>query len=145
MRTIMRNRVILFGFLVIVAVVVGYSVWAYTNHLNYMSKTTHETERWAVIRDSKGDIIAVETTNYEVWNTLVSLHHNQTEMWIGGVVEEYRNKWEFRFKPHTIIIARITIEGAQSNIQGISGELDYWMNVWAKEAYVLAKVVEIHE
>ena len=141
----MRNKLILFGVFAIVAVVVGYLVWAYVNHLDYLSKTMHETDRWAVIRDSKGDIIAVETTNHEVWNTLVSLHQNQTEMWIGGVVEEYENKWEFRFKPETIVIAQITIEGAQSNIQGISGELDYWINVWAKEAYVLAKVAEIHE
>jgi hypothetical protein len=141
----MRNKLILFGVFVFVAVVVGYSVWVYTNHLGYLSKTMHETIRWAVIRDSKEDIIAVETTNHDVWNTLVSLHHNHTEMWIGGVVEEYENKWEFRFKPDTIVIAQITIEGAQSNIQGISRELDYWMNVWAKEAYVLAKVAEIHE
>jgi hypothetical protein len=61
------------------------------------------------------------------------------------VVEKYENKREFCFKPETIVIAQITIEGAQSNIQGISRELDYWMNVWAKEAYVLAKVAEIHE
>ena len=66
-------------------------------------------------------------------------------MWIGGVVEEYENKWGFRFKPETIVIAQITIEGAQSNIQGISDELDYWISVWAKEGYVLAKVAEIHE
>ena len=66
-------------------------------------------------------------------------------MWIGGIVEEYDNYWGFRFRPDTIIIAEITIEGAQSNIQGISEDLNYWMNVWKKQAYVLAKVSEIHE
>ncbi len=66
-------------------------------------------------------------------------------MWIGGIIELYNNKWGFRFKPDTIVVAQITIEGAQSNIQGISEDLDYWVNVWTKEAYVLANVVEIHE
>ena len=66
-------------------------------------------------------------------------------MWIGSIVEEYDNKWGFRFKPETIIVARFTIEGAQTNIKGISGDLDYWMNVWTKETYVLARVREIHE
>ena len=44
-------------------VVVSYSVWSYMNHLDYLSKTIHETGRWAVITDSKGDIMAVETAS----------------------------------------------------------------------------------
>lgn len=141
----MKNKLIFVSVVIIAVVLVGYSVWVYINHLEYLSKTLHETDRWAVIRDSKGDVIAVETTNHEIWNTLVSLRQNQTEMWIGGIVEEYENKWGFRFKPETIIVAQITIEGAQSNIQGISGDLDYWIKVWSKETYVLAKVTEIHK
>ncbi len=66
-------------------------------------------------------------------------------MWIGGIIEEYNNKWAFRFKPDTIVVAQITIEGAQSNIQGISSDLNYWVNKWAKETYVLAKVTEIYK
>jgi hypothetical protein len=65
-------------------------------------------------------------------------------MWIGGVVETYYNKWGFRFKPDTIIVAQVTIEGAQSYIQGISGDIDYWINTWAKETYVLARVIEVY-
>jgi hypothetical protein len=141
----MKNKLIFVSVVIIAVVLVGYSVWVYMNHLEYLSKTIHETDRWAVIRDSKGDVIAVETTNHEIWNTLVSLRQNQTEMWIGGIVEEYENKWGFRFKPETIIVAQITIEGAQSNIQGISGDLDYWIKVWSKETYILAKVTEIYE
>lgn len=110
-----------------------------------MNKTKHETEKWAVIIDSKEDIIAVETTDLNVWISLRNLHQNQTEMWIGGIVEEYGNHWGFRFKPDTIIIAEITIEGAQSNIQAISEDLNYWINQWTKQTYVLAKVQEIHE
>ncbi len=97
-----------------------------------------------MIKDSKGDIIAVETTSDEVWSTLTDLHQNQTEMWIGGVIEEYDNKWGFRFKPDTITIAEYTVEGGQTWLQDISENLDYWMNTWAKITYVLARVTEIH-
>lgn len=130
---------------VVVVAVACYLIWAQMNHLDYLSKTMHETDRWVVIRDSKGDIMAVETTDDSIWNILSALRQNQTAMCIGGIVEEYDSKWEFRFKPETIVVARFTIEGAQSNIQGVSDELDYWINVWGKETYVLAKVVEIHE
>ena len=143
-RRTMKSKFILAGIIVII-LLAGYLIWTYVNHLDYLSKTQHEAGRWAVISDSKGDIIAVEATNDEIWNTLRSLHQNQTAMWIGGIIELYNNKWGFRFKPDTIVVAQITIEGAQSSIQGISEDLDYWVNVWTKEAYVLAKVVEIHE
>jgi len=141
----MKNKFVLAVIVVITAMVISYVVWVYMNRLDYLSKTVHETNRWTVLMDSKGDILAVETTNDEVWRTLKNLHQNQTAMWIGGVVEEYNNHWGFRFKPETIIAAQITIEGAQSNIQGISGDLDYWINIWGKETYVLARVVETHE
>jgi len=139
------KKTALASIVIVVIAVVGYSVWTYVNQLDYLSKTVHETERWAVIRDSKGDITAIETIENHVWNALRSLHQNQTAMWIGGIVEDYDNKWGFRFKPDTIIVAHFTVEGGQSNIQGISEDLDYWINTWAKETYVLARVAEMHE
>jgi hypothetical protein len=66
-------------------------------------------------------------------------------MWVGGIVEEYDSYWGFRFSPDSIVVAEVTVEGAQSNIRGISGDLNYWINVWAKEAYVFAEVVEVHQ
>ena len=141
----MNRRTVLSVVVVVAVAMGGYSVWSYMNHLDYLSKTVHETDRWAVIVDSKGDIIAVETTSDEVWNQLVELHEKDEERWIGGIVEEYGNKWGFRFRPDTIIIATITIEGAQSNIQGISADLEYWIDIWANVAYVWASVVEIRE
>ncbi len=141
----MKKRLLLTVIIIVVAVVAGYSLWTYTNLIDYLSKTKHETDRWAVIMDTKRDIIAIESTNDDIWNTLDDLHQNQTVMWIGGIIEEYNNKWGFRFKPDTIVVAQITIEGAQSNIQGISSDLNYWINVWAKETYVLAKVTEIYK
>ena len=57
----------------------------------------------------------------------------------------YDNRWGFHFKPDTIIIATVTIEGAQSKIQGISSDLDYWIKTWSNIAYIMASVVEKHE
>ena len=141
----MKNRMVYAGIAVIITIIIGSSVWVYWRSIDYSDKTKHETDAWAVIQDSKGDTIAIEAANPIVWDTLVNLHNNQTEMWIGGIVEEYGNYWGFRFRPDTIVIAEITIEGAQSNIQGISQDLNYWINTWSKEAYVLSTVIEIHE
>jgi len=129
----------------VLAVVIISGVLIYWNDLDQQFKTKHETNRWAVITDSKGDFIAVETTSLEVWNDLKNLKEKQTELWIGGIIEEYDNYWEFRFNPDTIITAEITIEGAQATIQSISEGLDYWMNTWQNQVYVFAEVTEIHE
>lgn len=131
--------------IIIAAIILFSVVLVFINNADYLSKTKHDTQKWAVIVDSKGDIIAVETTDEEVWTILKALNLNQTEIWIGGLVEEYDNFWGFRFIPNSIIVAEITIEGAQSNIIGISGDLNYWINVWSKQAYVLATVLELHE
>ena len=140
----MKNNLLLIGVAITVIVIIGISLWVYWGSVEFLDKTKHDTNTWAVIEDSKGDVIAVETAEPSVWDNLVNLRNNQTEMWIGGIVEEYDNYWGFRFRPDTIVIAEITIEGAQSNIQGISGDLNYWINIWAREAYVLSKVIEIH-
>ena len=58
------------------------------NYLDYLNKMIHETGRWAVIMDSKGEFIAVEISNEEIWNQLVDLQESNEERWIGGMVEE---------------------------------------------------------
>ncbi len=139
----MRNKGVVVITLVAVLAIASVFVWNYLNRQDYLKEIVHETDRWAVIRDSKGDHIAVESTSDEVWNQLVELYQNKTVRWVGGVVEEYDNKWGFRFKPETITVAEITAEGAQSWIRGISEDLDYWMNLgWV--TYVSARVTEIH-
>ena len=140
----MRKNIVILG-VFIVAIIIASLVLVSVNDADNLSKTKHDTQRWAVIVDSHEDIIAVETTNQEVWDTLKALYLNQTEMWIGGLVEEYDNFWGFRFGPDGIVVAEITIEGAQSNIQGIGGDLDYWLNVWSRQVYVLATVSELPE
>lgn len=139
----MKKSLVILSIFILVIIVVSL-VLVSVNDASYLSKTRHDTERWVVIVDSHKDIIAVETTSQQVWDTLEALSLNQTEMWIGGLVEEYDNYWGFRFRPDSIVIAEITIEGAQSNIQGIGGDLNYWLNVWSKQVYVLATVSELH-
>ena len=131
--------------LFVIAVVIVSTLIVYWNDLDQPKKTKHETEIWALITDSKGDIIAVETNKEEVWFELKDLQKNQTELWIGGKIEQYDNYWGFRFNPSTIVLAEITIEGAQSNIQAISDDPNYWINTWQKQTYVFSKVTEIHE
>jgi hypothetical protein len=141
----MRNKLVLAGAMVMATVIVGFWMYAYWGNMDYAGKIKHETDVWAVVEDSKGDVMALETLNQRVWDTLVSLHNNQTEMWIGGVVEKYDNYWGFCFRPDTTAVAEIAIEGAQSTIQGISSHLNYWINVWSKQTYVLTRVIEINE
>lgn len=141
----MDKKTVLVALLTVVIVLIVFSPIAYWSNSDYSNKTKHETDRWAVIVDSKDDVIAVETVDSEVWSALADLNENQTELWIGGVIEEYDNYWGFRFIPDTIVIAEITIEGAQANIQAISEDLNYWITTWTKQVYVFAKVAEIHQ
>ena len=133
------KKIVLIGVLIVVLVVTSYSVWTYVRYFDYTSKTLHETTRWAIITDLNRDIIAVETTRDDVWNTLRELHQNQTIMWIGGIVEEYDNKWGYRFKPETLTVAEVTIEGGQTTIKELSENLDYWINTWGTWTYISTK------
>ena len=110
--------------------------------MEYLSATKHDSGHWAVIQDIEGSILAIETTKNRVWDQLVQLHQNGTEMWIGGVVERYDNKWGFRFNPETIIIAQFTIEGAQTTIRFLSEDIEYWINFGI--AYIGSTVREIN-
>ena len=127
---------------VLILAITSVGVWLVWNHMEYLSATKHDTGHWAVIQDIEGSMLAIETTDNIVWNQLVQLHQNGTEMWIGGVVERYDNRWGFRFNPDTIIIAQFTIEGAQTTISFLSEDIEYWINFGI--AYIGSTVVEIH-
>jgi hypothetical protein len=72
---------------------------------------------------------------------MTQLHQNQSTRFVGGIVERYENKWNFRFKPETVTIAEFTAEGLQATIRYISDNLEYWIDGWA---YVSARVTQIH-
>ena len=109
----MKRSLVLVVVVIIIITIVTFSIWVYWGSVNYSDKTNHETDNWAVIEDSKGDVIAVETAEPSVWDNLVNLSNNQTGMWIRGAIEDYSNYWGFRFRPDTIVIAEITIEKAK--------------------------------
>ena len=123
-----------------VIIIAGVLVW---NYFDQLSALKHETDRWAVIQDVNGDRIAVETTSDTIWEQLVRLQENKTERFIGSILEEYDNKWGFRFKPENITIAEVTVEGMQATIRHISEDLDYWLEL-GLIVYVSATVAEIH-
>jgi hypothetical protein len=119
--------------------VLGVAIWLrYADTLNALK---HETKRWAVIEDINGYRMAVEPFIDHVWSELVELGRNGTRKWVGGIVERYDNKWGFRFKPESVTVAEVTVEGLQATIEYISTHMDYWLDSWA---YVSAKVVEVH-
>jgi len=134
----MKKLVITIAVFALVITVAGALVWRYLDELHAVK---HETERWAVIEDVNGDHIAVEPASDTVWEQLVQLCQNKTKRLIGGIVEEYDNKWGFGFKPGNVTVAEFTAEGLQATIIYISENIDYWLNGWA---YVSAKVTEIH-
>ena len=64
---------------VIILLVAGTSIVIW-NHLDYSSATKHDTNRWAAIQDVESSILAIEATDNTVWNQLVQLHQNGSEM-----------------------------------------------------------------
>jgi len=116
-------------------------LWSRCNILASAEPTTTQ-ERWATIQDINKDQIKVETTSDKVWAELVELYQNQSQRWIGGIVEKYVNEWGFRFNPDTIMVAEVTIEAIQTTIRGISQNLGYWLG---NMAVVAARVIEIHQ
>lgn len=134
----MRRRILVYGLLV-AAVAIG--ILAVMLVPGGPGPLEHETNRWAVVRDVNGDIIAVEPSRDEVWGQLVEMYENGTQLWVGGIVERYNNSWGFHFQPETVAVAEVTAEGLQATIQYISENLDYWLGGWA---YVSARVTEIH-
>jgi hypothetical protein len=134
-----RRFFIVFSIIILIVVVL---TWYRFDQLDGSREIVHETNRWAVIEDIDGNHIAVEPTDNDVWNILVELNQNKTRLWIGGKIEEYGNKWGFRFKPESIAIAQITAEGLQGKIQFISDDLDYWESLGV--VYISAIVIEVH-
>jgi len=138
-----KTRIALVGFVLMV-------ILAAAGWIHFLRAAADEAFGMAIIEDIKGDRVAVEPTSGEVWNKLVELRHSKEEMWIGGIVEVFifirpdpNYPWGFRFKSENITVAEVTAEGLQTTIRDICENVDYWIRIG--QAYVLAKVVEIHK
>jgi len=134
----MERKVIVIVFVIIALLMIYQRV----HYLNYLSETAHLTNKWVVIEDSKGNRIAVETTDEYIWDEFDKLNRNKTKVFIGGEVVEFSNKWGFRFNPTTISILRSVPQEYQGTIDGISSNLEYWKA--QDEVYVFVKVTEVH-
>ena len=110
-------------------------------HLEFSREIAHMTDRWAIIRDANGHHLAIEPTSDEVWNDIVGLWKNRKSIWVGGVLEEFGNKWGFRFKPETInsksVVFKPTccVRQAQG-FQAISETLDWWIQTWSSHGFL---------
>ena len=138
----MERRSIIIAVAIVAVMAVAFSVIFYwVLQSDYLNPIAHETDRWAVIEDANGDLLAVEPSDITVWDQLVQLNQNETTKWIGGLVQAFGGRWGFRFAPENITIADITTEGSQTTIRDLSNNFDYWVDT---QAYVSATVVEIH-
>ncbi len=136
-----RRSIIIAIAIVAVMAAVFSAIFYWTLQSYYLNPIAYETDRWAVIKDVNGDLLAVEPSNDAVWEQLVQLSQNGTTKWVGGIVQIYGGRWGFRFAPENITITDIAEEGLQTTIRDLSSNLDNWLNIWA---YVSATVVEIH-
>jgi hypothetical protein len=135
-----RIKLIIVTFVLIV-VLVSLIYWG---RLNYFEETIHSSDIWATIKDSKGNLISIDfpNTDNNIWDTLVKLNRNGTKIYIGGIIEQYQNKWGFHFKINSIEILRSVPEDRQANIEQISSELNHWEN--GQVVYIYSTVVETH-
>ncbi|MCF2144085.1 MAG: hypothetical protein K9W42_10320 [Candidatus Heimdallarchaeota archaeon] len=136
----MANKRVIVSVFILGIILIGGLILGLVLHY-YFAPLKHETPRWAVIKDTNGDKIAIETPNDIVWEQLTQLFENGSRMFIGSLVERYDNSWGFRFRPANLTVAPITAEGLQATLQYIKNNLDYWLGGWA---YTLARVVAIH-
>ena len=129
---------------VLLALIVVPITFIYWSRLNYFDRTVHSGNIWVVIEDSEGNLIAIDSpnTNNIEWDELVRLNQNKTEVFIGGAIEQYDNKWGFRFKPDSIAISPFVPNVVQGAIKQISSNLNYWKTL--RTVYIYVKVVEIH-
>lgn len=136
-----RRSIIIAVAIVAVMAAVFSAVFYWTLQSYYLNSIAHETDRWAVIKDLNGDLLAVEPSSDAVWDQLAQLNQNGTTKWIGGTVQTFGGKWGFRFAPENITVTDITAEGLQTTIRDLSSSFDYWVDT---QAYVFATVVEVH-
>jgi len=135
-----RIKLIIVTFVLIV-VLVSLIYWG---RLNYFEETIHSSDIWATIEDSKGNLISIDfpNTDNNIWDTLVKLNRNGTKIFIGGIIEQYQNKWGFHFKINSIEILRSVPGDKQANIEQISSDLNHWEN--GQVVYIYSTVVETH-
>jgi len=122
----------------ILIITVGALFWAYYEEVITLK---HETQRWAVIEDGNGDRISIETERNNIWHELTVLFENKTERFFGSAVEEYDNKWGFRYNSENISIRELVAEENHTTIKHVSENTTYWMSL--DSVYIRGKIIQI--
>jgi len=136
-----RRRTAVFSLAAIVTLAI-FLTWQRLEYIDYCKETSHDTYMWAVIEDSRGKHLAIETQDGKTWEELRKVHENKTRVYIGGIIQEYGNKWGFRFRPDTITLSPSPPKETQATIEQLSWNMSYWRSKGL--VYIDSKVTEIH-
>jgi len=95
-----------------------------------------------LVEDSSGDrmVIQVDLSRDDAIRALTEMCEAGRPRWVGGKLEVFANKFGFRFKPDTVVVAEFTAEGLQaSKYRTIQADFDYWRGLGT--VYILGRVV----
>lgn len=135
----MRKRSIIL-FLTILIMISGFLL---LNYFEEVSTLKHETSMWAIIQDTEGNLISIESNSNNFWEQITQVYNNKTEGFIGSNVELYDNKWGFRFNSENITIEKSVNEELQFTIKEISNNITHFKLNFDK-IYTSAKITNIY-
>ncbi len=130
----MRKSVIA-AVIVVVAVAAAFALYSLTT-------PGPQKYNWCIIEDINGDRLKLEVADVDVWEQILAMEREGSTRWVGGKLIKADNEWGFTFDPHTIVVAEVTAEGFQTNLQQIKDDPDYWFHF--NVVYIWARVVETH-
>ena len=97
-----------------------------------------------LVEDIDGDRMSIRASknNQDALDALTEMSKTGQTMWVGGEIQDFKNKFGFRFSPDTVAVAEITAEGLQAaKYKSIQEDIDYWRGLGT--VYISGKVVSV--